>query len=53
MFNDATIFKGYNVHLGWIYLVVNCFRIFEIKYFYFVVAILDLVHDLEAIHVLC
>ena len=34
-------------------LVVNFFRIFEIIIFLFVVAIFDLVHDVEAIYGLC
>ena len=29
------------------------FSIFEIRYFGFSVAVCDLVHDVEAIHVLC
>ena len=39
--------KGYNV--GWFYF----FRIFEIIFVCFVVAICDLVHSVEAIHCLC
>ena len=31
-------------------LVVNCFYIFETKTFYFVVAMSDLVHDVEIMH---
>ena len=31
----------------------NCFVIFKINIFRFVVAIFDLVHDVEAIHDLC
>ena len=34
-------------------LVVNFFRIFLIKLFCFVVAICELVHDVEPIHGLC
>ena len=34
-------------------LVVNFFRIFEIKSLWFVVAIFDLVHGVEAMHCLC
>ena len=41
---------GYQwVQLGMVVLVVNFFRIFESKLFWFVVAIFDLVHDVEAV----
>ena len=50
--SKVTRFQSQGVQLRMV-LVVNFFRIFEIIFFCFVVAIFDLVHDVEAIHGLC
>ena len=40
-------FKGFNMYIGWVN--GQFFRILEIKSFYFVVAICDLVQDVETV----
>ena len=52
--SDHFLCNWCNVHVGWFKcLGVKHFRIFEIIIFCIVVAILNLLHDVESIHSTC